>query len=1217
MKKIISVILTAVMALSIAAVPVHAAGEMTVSALKYYRVVNDYTLDEVDAPVNGNFTDIQSWNGAGVYGTITGTFKSEVDIKNGSGKDAALISAVYDVDNNLVSVAADKKETAKETDTLSVTTAVGGNQTIKNFVWDSVFGMKPLSVQVKAPKISYFYCDDPQTVKLAWFNEGGSYSLYKNGVAVDISGLSPIVPGSGGNWGKYPIFAYTDNSASSGDKYVVQVNGVSSDELVAHFEDGAYISMGNYVDGRNMIYSRNDDALWYNDTISKHLIIKGVDCDSSVTRYYNKNRTTQYYFKMNPNYLSGSGNTVDVTVNYFDEGTGTIYLQYYADTDTSSLKSVAVVQKSNTNEWKSATCRISGASFLTSTPLNDNAQMRINGGTISRVELAPYVNAEPTTEIYAEVNAAGTAFEGDLVLKRWYNDKPTTSDCYDREIRFSGEDGLSAVGGKHYSYNKKLVNNGGSSWKDWRNAWYFDVPESFLALTNYEGVEIAVEYYAPSGSGEFGLLFNKDAITYKRKVVSGQWTTEVFEIPGDGAKPSFNNTCDSNGDADFRIMFYDCQAYIHKVTVKKVESATENITIHLVGDSICEYYEPNVYPREGWGMEFGKYFLSNVTINNAAKGGCTTKSYLDEGRFDTVMNCAKAGDYLFIQLGHNDYFYRNEAKGTKPGDMNTEGTYNYYLKYFVEQARAKGVIPVFLTSAMIRYFADGVQTAEDGIHTYRAAMKETGAALGVPVIDVGTMHVALNNAWGEEGTKKFYCYFSRSDYPNLPDWVPLPDEIHITYVGADEISKMVIRGIMADDALKDLRPYVDATKDITQGASPVSVQKIYSEVNSAGTALNGTLELYSSFVYNSTNSYDRNILLSGTAGRSAVGGKHYMFNQEYTGYASGKGWQRWKNAFHFKVPDSFLYGTDYDQVVIEVECYIPSGQIEIEFANGSVTKSVTANQWVTTTFEVNPSDNRSFSNGLNGCDFRLFAKECQGYIHKVTVKKIGDGSSNPAYSTKIYLMGDSICAGAGDDSVGWGNIIGSYFKDDVLVTNMAVAGKSTKNYGKYSNVKASVNAGEYVFIQFGQNDSWLEAPDGRGCDVATYKENLTTWINELKAKGAIPVLLNSVAVHRNFASDGTLDTDSVAPYRVGMQEVAIATGVAYIDVYTPNKTYYNQYWAGTNTGYGFYCTDDVHLTRAGAIEITKIILQGIKNNSNLSTLATYIKADKDLTPSRP
>ena len=110
----------------------------------------------------------------------------------------------------------------------------------------------------------------------------GSYSLYKNGVAVDISGLSPIVPGSGGNWGKYPIFAYTDNSASSGDKYVVQVNGVSSDELVAHFEDGAYISMGNYVDGRNMIYSRNDDALWYNDTISKHLIIKGVDCDSSV-----------------------------------------------------------------------------------------------------------------------------------------------------------------------------------------------------------------------------------------------------------------------------------------------------------------------------------------------------------------------------------------------------------------------------------------------------------------------------------------------------------------------------------------------------------------------------------------------------------------------------------------------------------------------------------------------------------------------------------------------------------------------------------------------------------------------------------------------------------------------------------------------------------------------------------------------------------------------
>ena len=191
-------------------------------------------------------------------------------------------------------------------------------------------------------------------------------------------------------------------------------------------------------------------------------------------------------------------------------------------------------------------------------------------------------------------------------------------------------------------------------------------------------------------------------------------------------------------------------------------------------------------------------------------------------------------------------------------------------------------------------------------------------------------------------------------------------------------------------ACRNIKVYVPAPEVI-------DTDEISAEVNADGTALEGALVLSSSFAYGSTASYDKNVLLSGTDGRSAVDGKHYLFNQEYTAFPSNKEWQRWKNGFYFKIPDSFAYGNTYGDIEIEVEYYAPSGQIELLMkdstgADKSVGKTaVVANQWTTKKYIISEDDGRNLvlQNSLSGCDFR-FNFDCQAYIHKVTVKKLSN-----------------------------------------------------------------------------------------------------------------------------------------------------------------------------------------------------------------------------------
>src|SRR5690349_18655288 len=80
----------------------------------------------------------------------------------------------------------------------------------------------------------------------------------------------------------------------------------------------------------------------------------------------------------------------------------------------------------------------------------------------------------------------------------------------------------------------------------------------------------------------------------------------------------------------------------------------KKIKVWMIGDSTMAIKEKKTYPETGWGMPFVYFFDSTVTVDNRAKNGRSTKSFLAENLWQPVVDNLQEGDYVFIQFGHND-----------------------------------------------------------------------------------------------------------------------------------------------------------------------------------------------------------------------------------------------------------------------------------------------------------------------------------------------------------------------------------------------------------------------------------------------------------------------------------------------------------------------------------------------------------------------------------
>ena len=120
----------------------------------------------------------------------------------------------------------------------------------------------------------------------------------------------------------------------------------------------------------------------------------------------------------------------------------------------------------------------------------------------------------------------------------------------------------------------------------------------------------------------------------------------------------------------------------------KIEPADDVTTLWLCGNStvVDQDYEP----WASWGQMIPRWFDDKIAIANYAESGETAASFIAANRLKKIMSLAKRGDYLFVEFGHNDQKQKTPGSGAY---------YNFAtnLKQFIDEAKAKGVTPIFVT----------------------------------------------------------------------------------------------------------------------------------------------------------------------------------------------------------------------------------------------------------------------------------------------------------------------------------------------------------------------------------------------------------------------------------------------------------------------------------------------------------------------------------------
>lgn len=209
----------------------------------------------------------------------------------------------------------------------------------------------------------------------------------------------------------------------------------------------------------------------------------------------------------------------------------------------------------------------------------------------------------------------------------------------------------------------------------------------------------------------------------------------------------------------------------------------KKITIWLCGDSTMSIKEKKAYPETGWGMPFVYFWDSTVAVENLAKNGRSTKTFISEKLWQKAADNAKEGDYIFIQFGHND---ESKDKGER---YSTPDTFKMNLKKFIDEARTKKAIPVLITPVSRRKFDNG-GTALETHAEYSAYVTEVAEKEKVYLIDLDRKSRELYQRLGKEPSKLLFLQLKPGEHPNYPDGKE--DNTHFSELGARLIAQIVL-----------------------------------------------------------------------------------------------------------------------------------------------------------------------------------------------------------------------------------------------------------------------------------------------------------------------------------------------------------------------------------------------------------------------------------------
>ncbi|HEX8693622.1 MAG TPA: rhamnogalacturonan acetylesterase [Longimicrobium sp.] len=211
------------------------------------------------------------------------------------------------------------------------------------------------------------------------------------------------------------------------------------------------------------------------------------------------------------------------------------------------------------------------------------------------------------------------------------------------------------------------------------------------------------------------------------------------------------------------------------------------VTVFLAGDSTMAQKLVNRRPETGWGERLQQYFdIDRVRVQNHARNGRSTRTFLSEGRWRAIVDELRPGDFVFIQFGHNDASADKVDRYTPPAD------YRRNLARFVAEAREKGANPVLMTPVVRRRFrADG--TFYDSHGEYPDLVRAVAAEQRVPLVDMHRASERVLREYGAERSKTLFLHLAAGESPNYPQG--LEDNTHFSPLGAEVMAALAVQGI--------------------------------------------------------------------------------------------------------------------------------------------------------------------------------------------------------------------------------------------------------------------------------------------------------------------------------------------------------------------------------------------------------------------------------------
>jgi lysophospholipase L1-like esterase len=202
-------------------------------------------------------------------------------------------------------------------------------------------------------------------------------------------------------------------------------------------------------------------------------------------------------------------------------------------------------------------------------------------------------------------------------------------------------------------------------------------------------------------------------------------------------------------------------------TAVRTRSKDQLPTMFLLGDSTVKSYTFEEAPMSGWGQVIGKLFDERqVNVINYSMGGRSYRNAYAEGRFNDIVTTGCAGDYIFIQFGHND---ERVDEHERFGRGSTEEMYEAFIQeLYIPAIRARGLQPILVTpvSRINAYAEPGyIYTNSFKRRRFPDIVKRLGQELDIPVIDLNSKSVEYYNEIGVEATTACFMSIEAGETP--------------------------------------------------------------------------------------------------------------------------------------------------------------------------------------------------------------------------------------------------------------------------------------------------------------------------------------------------------------------------------------------------------------------------------------------------------------------